>query len=42
MNFEFYDNQGYKYTAKFSVHSTRQGAYYIALDNILDSNGYHR
>ncbi len=40
MNLEFYDNLGYKYTAKFSVHSTStDGNYYVALDDILDSNG---
>lgn len=40
MNLEFYDNLGYKYTAKFSIHSTSSdGAYYIALDDILDSTG---
>lgn len=40
LNLEFYDNLGYKYTAKFSVHSTNtEGAYYISLDDILDSTG---
>lgn len=40
MNLEFYDNKGYKYTAKFSVHSTgTEDNFYVALDDILDSNG---
>lgn len=40
MNFEFYSASGYKYTAKFSVHSTtKDSEYYIALEDVLDSNG---
>ncbi|TCL56588.1 flagellar hook protein FlgE [Kineothrix alysoides] len=40
MNFEFYSASGYKYTAKFSVHSTTADSqYYIALEDVLDSNG---
>lgn len=41
MNFEFYDNAGYLYTARFSVHAqdTEKGEYYIALDDIRDSTG---
>lgn len=40
MNFEFYDNAGYLYTAKFSIHSKgTNGQYYIALDDIKDSTG---
>lgn len=40
MNFEFYDEMGYKYTAKFSVHSTSaEGGYYVVLDDILDDTG---
>ncbi len=40
MNFEFYDNAGYLYTAKFSIHATNSnGEYYIALDDIKDSTG---
>lgn len=40
MNFEFYDNAGYLYTAKFSVHATSSnGSYYIALEDIKDSSG---
>lgn len=40
MNLEFYDNLGYAYTAKFSVHgTTTEGSYYVALDDIKDSTG---
>ncbi len=40
MNLEFYDNQGYKYTAKLSVHSTaKDGEFKVQLDDILDSKG---
>ena len=40
MNLEFYDNQGYKYTAKLSVHSTKtDGQFTVKLDGILDSKG---
>ncbi len=40
MNFEFYDNAGYLYTAKFSVHATSSnGSYYIRLNDIKDSTG---
>lgn len=40
MNLEFYDNQGYKYTAKLSVHSTKtDGQFTVQLDDILDSKG---
>lgn len=40
MNLEFYDNQGYKYTAKLSVHSTKDdGKFTVKLDDILDSKG---
>lgn len=40
MNLEFYDNLGYKYTAKLSVHSTTtDGQYTVKLDAILDSSG---
>ena len=40
MNLEFYDNQGYKYTAKLSVHSTTtEGQFTVKLDDILDSKG---
>lgn len=40
MNLEFYDNQGYKYTAKLSVHSTTtNGSFTVQLDDILDAKG---
>ena len=40
MNLNFYDALGYSYTAKLSVHATgTDGAYYVQLDDILDSNG---
>lgn len=40
MNLEFYDSMGYKYTAKFSIHSTStDGSYYLALDDIKDETG---
>lgn len=40
MNLEFYDNLGYAYTAKFSIHgTTTDGSYYIALDDIKDATG---
>ncbi len=41
MNLDFYDNQGYKYTAKLSVHAIdgKTGSFYVQLDKIIDSNG---
>ena len=40
MTFEVYDNAGYLYTAKFSVHATSSnGSYYIRLNDIKDSTG---
>lgn len=43
MNLEFFDNQGYKCTAKFSVHAIKgnadRGQFYVKLDDVLDSNG---
>ena len=41
MNLEFYDNQGYKYTARLSVHAVNgdKGDFYVKLDDILDSKG---
>ncbi len=41
MNLEFYDNKGYKYTARFSVHAIDgdAGEFYIKLDDVLDSDG---
>lgn len=41
MNLDFYDNQGYKYTAKLSIHAVDgdKGQFYVQLDDILNSNG---
>ena len=40
LNLSFYDNLGYSYTAKFSIHSTSDdGTYYVELDDVIDSNG---
>lgn len=40
MNLEFYDNLGYKYTAKMSIHAaSAAGQYYVKLDDILDPTG---
>ena len=44
MNLEFYDNQGYKYTARLSVHAidaanSDKGTFYVKLDDVLDSKG---
>lgn len=41
MNLEFYDNLGYSYTARFSVHviDGDKGEFYTQLDTILDANG---
>lgn len=40
INFSFYDNLGYAYTAKFSVNETLEdGLYYVKLSDVLDSNG---
>lgn len=43
MNLDFYDNRGYKYTAKLSVHAVPgkgdNGEFYVQLDDILDSEG---
>ncbi len=37
----FYDNLGYQYNARFSIHEEdgNAGSFYITLDKILDSNG---
>jgi len=36
ISLSFYDNLGYSYTAKFSVHSTLKGGeYYVQLDDVL-------
>ena len=40
VNLSFYDNLGYSYTAKLSMHSTaNDGEFYLVLDDILDANG---
>lgn len=41
VNIEFYDNLGYKYTAKLSIHAVdgKDGEYTVELDDIQDSNG---
>jgi len=38
--FAFYDQLGYKYTAKFSFHAmSEDGNYYVELDDIMNSDG---
>lgn len=40
MNLAIYDNLGYAYTAKFSVHAaTEAGEFYVELDDLIDSEG---
>lgn len=40
VNLSFYDNLGYSYTAKMSVHeTTTPGQYYMQLDDVLNSKG---
>ncbi len=40
MTLGFFDNRGYKYTGKFSIHSLDEdGQYYVQLDDILDEDG---
>ncbi len=40
MNLSFFDNLGYSYTAKLSMHATSvDGEFYMQLDDVLDSNG---
>lgn len=41
MNLEFFDNQGYKYTAQFSAHEVdgEHGKFYVQLDKIFDADG---
>lgn len=40
INLSFYDNLGYSYTAKLSLHATsNDGEFYMELDDVLDSNG---
>ncbi len=39
VSLSFYDNLGYAYTAKFTIHATNaDGEYYVQLDDVLDSN----
>lgn len=40
VNLSFYDNLGYSYTAKMSIHeTTTPGQYYMQLDDVLNSAG---
>lgn len=40
MTLSFFDNLGYSYTAKFSIHSKgAEGKYRVQLDDIIDSDG---
>lgn len=41
MNLDFYDDQGYKYTARFSLHAIDgdAGTFYVKLDDVIDING---
>ncbi len=41
MNLEIFDNQGYKYTVKLSVHEVNgdNGNFYVKLDDVQDVNG---
>lgn len=40
VNLNFFDNLGYSYTAKISIHSTNtDGQYYMQLDDVLDADG---
>ena len=40
VNFSFYDQAGYPYTARFSIHNTTDaGEFYMQIDDILDQNG---
>ena len=41
MNLDFFDNQGYKYTAKLSVHAVDgdKGQFAVRFDDILNANG---
>ncbi len=40
VSLSFYDNLGYAYVAKYSIHQTvDEGVYYVKLDDVLDSNG---
>ncbi|MBQ0042252.1 MAG: flagellar hook-basal body complex protein [Lachnospiraceae bacterium] len=40
INLTFYDNLGYSYTAKMSMHATSdEGQFYLQLDDVLDEQG---
>lgn len=40
MNLNFYDNLGYSYTAKLSIHSTATaGQYYMQIDDVVNADG---
>jgi flagellar hook protein FlgE len=40
INFQFFDNLGYSYTAKLSLHkASNDGEFYMEMDDILDSDG---
>ncbi len=40
VNFSFYDQAGYPYTARFSIHNTTDaGKFYMQIDDVLDQNG---
>ena len=40
INLTFYDNLGYSYTAKMSMHATSdEGQFYLQLDDVLDEKG---
>ena len=40
INYAFYDNNGYSWTAKFTVHKTTDdGKFYVVLDDVVDANG---
>lgn len=41
MNLDFFDNQGYKYTAKLSIHAVDgdKGQFAVRFDDILNANG---
>lgn len=40
INFQFFDNLGYSYTAKLSLHkAANDGEFYLEMDDILDSDG---
>lgn len=43
VNLDFYDNKGFTYTARFTLHdadsSADDGLFYVQLEDVLDSNG---